>query len=62
ATQRLQKPLTAETAARWRGQVLEAAAATRGPNYRAVVNDGCTHCPVQSACPAHESGRQVGSA
>jgi superfamily I DNA/RNA helicase/RecB family exonuclease len=62
ATQRLQKPLTAETAARWRGQVLDAAAATRGPNYLAVVNDGCTHCPVQSACPAHESGRQVGSA
>jgi RecB family exonuclease len=59
ATQRLQPPLDAEDLDRWRGAIHEAAAATRGPHYLAVVNDSCRHCPVQTSCPAHDSGRQV---
>ena len=60
ATQREQQPLDEDARARWRTQVVDAAAATRGPHYVAKVNDGCTHCPVRGACPAHDSGRQVG--
>lgn len=62
ATQRQQPPLTAEAAERWRAKVIDAAAATRGPSFPAVGNDGCTHCPVRGACPAQDSGRQVGGA
>ncbi len=29
-----------------------AAAATRGPQFVARVNDGCAHCPVRPSCPA----------
>ncbi|MEO9222619.1 MAG: PD-(D/E)XK nuclease family protein, partial [Mycobacteriaceae bacterium] len=60
ATQREQQPLDGDATARWRAEVVDAAGATRGPYYVAKVNDGCTHCPVRGACPAHDSGRQVG--
>ncbi|WP_127783671.1 ATP-dependent DNA helicase [Rhodococcus sp. X156] len=60
ATQRSQPALTDETRAQWRGRVIDAAAATQGPEFLAVVNDGCTHCPVNGSCPAQDSGRQVG--
>lgn len=59
ATQRVQPPLDAETLDRWRDVIHEAAAATRGPQFLARVNDGCRHCPVLSSCPAHDEGRQV---
>jgi RecB family exonuclease len=59
ATQRVQPPLDAEALDRWRDVIHEAAAATRGPQFLARVNDGCRHCPVLSSCPAHDEGRQV---
>jgi superfamily I DNA/RNA helicase/RecB family exonuclease len=59
ATQRVQPPLDAEGIERWRTVIHEAAAATRGPQFLAQVNDGCRHCPVRSSCPAHDEGRQV---
>ncbi|MGN5235600.1 MULTISPECIES: PD-(D/E)XK nuclease family protein [unclassified Rhodococcus (in: high G+C Gram-positive bacteria)] len=59
ATQRVQPPLDEEGLEHWRGVIHEAAAATRGPQFLAQVNDGCRHCPVQSSCPAHDEGRQV---
>uniref|UniRef100_UPI000A7682A2 RecB family exonuclease n=1 Tax=Aldersonia kunmingensis TaxID=408066 RepID=UPI000A7682A2 len=59
ATQRLQPPLDAADLDRWRDTIQGAAAATRGPGYLAVVNDGCRHCPVRTSCPAQDSGRQV---
>ncbi len=59
ATQRVQPPLDDEGLDRWREVIHEAAAATRGPQFLAQVNDGCRHCPVQSSCPAHDEGRQV---
>ncbi|OAK56677.1 ATP-dependent helicase [Rhodococcoides kyotonense] len=59
ATQRMQEPPSPETLEEWRDIVHAAAAATKGPTFRAFVNDGCRHCPVKSSCPAHETGRQV---
>nr|WP_241385904.1 ATP-dependent DNA helicase [Rhodococcus sp. CH91] len=59
ATQRVQPPLDDEGLAQWREIIHEAAAATRGPQFVARVNDGCRHCPVLSSCPAHDAGRQV---
>ncbi|UYP17788.1 ATP-dependent helicase [Rhodococcus sp. Z13] len=59
ATQRVQPPLDDEALAHWRSVIHEAAAATRGPQFLARVNDGCRHCPVLSSCPAHDEGRQV---
>lgn len=59
ATERLQPAPDDALLAQWRQDVLVAAAATRGPSFAASVNDGCDHCPVRSACPAQDSGRQV---
>jgi hypothetical protein len=55
----VQSPLDAEGVQRWRDTIRDAAAATRGPEYRAVVSDGCRHCPVSRSCPARDCGRQV---
>lgn len=59
ATERLQPAPDDGRLAQWRQDVLVAAAATRGPSFTATVNDGCDHCPVRTACPAQDSGRQV---
>ena len=59
ATQRVQEAPTPEKLQEWRDIVHQAASATQGPQFQAYVNDGCRHCPVQSSCPAHETGRQV---
>ncbi|MCV7227078.1 ATP-dependent helicase [Mycolicibacterium komossense] len=53
ATERTQDPLTPQALADWRGEVQRAAAATAGPQFVARRNDGCAHCPVRPACPAH---------
>ncbi len=53
ATERAQDPLTPEALADWKAEVHRAAAATAGPQFVARRNDGCTHCPVRPACPAH---------
>lgn len=52
ATEREQDPMTPESAAQWRDTVQQAATATQGPQFVARINDGCTHCPVRSSCPA----------
>ncbi len=56
ATEREQDPLTPAARDEWRDLVRQAAAATAGPQFVARVNDGCTHCPVRPACPAHTEG------
>jgi superfamily I DNA/RNA helicase/RecB family exonuclease len=52
ATEREQDPQTADTRAEWLELVQQAAAATRGPEFLARINDGCAHCPVRPMCPA----------
>ncbi|HWT50137.1 MAG TPA: PD-(D/E)XK nuclease family protein, partial [Mycobacterium sp.] len=53
AIEREQDPLTAAARDEWRNLVLLAADATAGPQFIARRNDGCTHCPIRSCCPAH---------
>lgn len=55
ATEREQNPLTAEGLAQWRAQVSGVAAATRGPQFVARINDGCAHCPVAAMCPTRQT-------
>ena len=52
AVQREQDALTPDARTEWRELVQRAAAATRGPEFIARINDGCTHCPVRAICPA----------
>jgi superfamily I DNA/RNA helicase/RecB family exonuclease len=59
ATQRMQAPLDAEALDKWRGTIHDAAAATQGPSYLAMRNDGCRHCSVAGSCPVQDTGRQV---
>ncbi|MEV6429367.1 ATP-dependent DNA helicase [Nocardia sp. NPDC051463] len=59
ATQRMQLPLDAEALENWRGTIHDAAAATQGPSYLAMRNDGCRHCSVAGSCPVQDTGRQV---
>ncbi|WP_148280713.1 PD-(D/E)XK nuclease family protein [Nocardia cyriacigeorgica] len=59
ATQRTQKPLDTDALHIWRGTIHDAAAATKGPSYLAMRNDGCRHCAVASSCPVQDTGRQV---
>lgn len=59
ATERVQPALSEEDLARWIDAVHAAAAATRGPQFLAQINDGCGHCPVRSSCPVQDEGRQV---
>lgn len=59
ATQRMQPPLDPEALDKWRDTIHDAAAATQGPSYLAMRNDGCRHCPVSGSCPVQDTGRQV---
>ncbi|WP_433665473.1 ATP-dependent helicase [Nocardia sp. CA-128927] len=59
ATQRMQPPLDPEALDKWRNTIHDAAAATQGPSYLAMRNDGCRHCPVAGSCPVQDTGRQV---
>lgn len=52
ATEREQDPMGEQARDEWRRRVLDAAAATAGPQFVARVNDGCAHCPVRPMCPA----------
>nr|WP_281361502.1 ATP-dependent DNA helicase [Mycolicibacterium sediminis] len=51
-TEREQGPMTEDGRVTWQESVRDAAAATRGPEFVARVNDGCAHCPVSAMCPA----------
>ncbi|OBK74268.1 ATP-dependent DNA helicase [Mycobacterium sp. 1274761.0] len=55
ATERQQDPLTPDACDQWRDLVGQAAAATRGPQFLARINDGCAHCPVRQSCPAQHA-------
>ncbi|WP_280277243.1 ATP-dependent helicase [Nocardia wallacei] len=59
AAQRLQTALDADGVEQWRDAIHQAAAATRGPSYLAMRNDGCRHCSVSGSCPVQDTGRQV---
>ena len=59
ATERSQEPLDGEGLRTWLGAVQQAAQACAGPEYTAQQNQDCNRCPVRTACPVHESGRQV---
>lgn len=59
AAQRLQAALDADGVEQWRDAIHQAAAATRGPSYLAMRNDGCRHCSVSGSCPVQDTGRQV---
>lgn len=59
ATQRLQDPLDEKSLRDWRDTIHDAAAATKGPSYLAMRNDGCRHCSVAGSCPVQDAGRQV---
>ena len=52
ATEREQDPMGEQAREQWRRRVLDAAAATNGPQFLARINDGCAHCPVRPMCPA----------
>jgi superfamily I DNA/RNA helicase/RecB family exonuclease len=52
ATERAQDALTPEACGEWRANVRQAAADSRGPEFTARVNEGCTHCSVRAMCPA----------
>jgi len=54
AAEREQDPLTTAARDEWRNLVRLAAEATAGPQFIARRNDGCSHCPIRSCCPAHE--------
>jgi RecB family exonuclease len=54
--EREQDAMSADAVAEWRDSVGRAAAATRGPQFAARINDGCAHCPVRSSCPAQSEG------
>jgi superfamily I DNA/RNA helicase/RecB family exonuclease len=57
ATEREQSALAPDSAGEWRQTVQQAAGATAGPQFLARVNDGCAHCPMRVACPAHTAPR-----
>lgn len=52
ASEREQDALTPDAHAAWLDAVRRAAADTRGPQFVARINDGCSHCPVRAMCPA----------
>nr|WP_224770371.1 ATP-dependent DNA helicase [Mycobacterium simulans] len=56
ATEREQDPLTPAAGDEWRHLIRQAADATAGPQFVARRNDGCSHCPIRSCCPAHADG------
>ena len=59
AVERTQDPLDADGIAHWLAVVQDAARRTAGPAFAAVENGDCDRCPARTACPLHDSGRQV---
>lgn len=59
ATQREQDPMTPAARDQWRNLVRQAAEAATGPQFIARVNDGCSHCPVRTFCPAYGNGSSL---
>lgn len=61
AVQRSQTALDGAAVAHWLEVVREAARRTAGPAFEAIENGDCQRCPSRTACPLHDSGRQVTS-
>ncbi|MCA1572848.1 MAG: PD-(D/E)XK nuclease family protein, partial [Chloroflexi bacterium] len=59
AAERTQAPLAPDAVAHWLAVVQDAARRTAGPAFAAVENGDCARCPARTACPLHDSGRQV---
>ncbi|MGH4025950.1 MAG: PD-(D/E)XK nuclease family protein, partial [Pseudonocardiaceae bacterium] len=59
AVQRSQSALDGPAVAHWLEVVRQAARRTAGPTFEAVENGDCQRCPARTACPLHDSGRQV---
>jgi RecB family exonuclease len=59
ATERTQAPLDNAAVAHWLSVVQDVARRTAGPAFAAVENGDCDRCPSRTACPLHDSGRQV---
>lgn len=59
AKQVKQPPLDEAGVRKWRDAIHAAAAATQGPSFLAMRNDGCRHCTVAGSCPVQDTGRQV---
>ena len=57
AAERDQDPMSADSRLEWLDRVQAAASATKGPEFSARVNDGCSHCPVRPMCPAQAALR-----
>ena len=57
--QRSQAALDPDAVAHWLEVVRETARRTAGPAFAAVENGDCQRCPSRTACPLHDSGRQV---
>jgi len=59
AVQRSQSALDGPAVAHWLEVVRQAARRTAGPTFEAIENGDCQRCPARTACPLHDSGRQV---
>jgi RecB family exonuclease len=60
ATIRAQPPLSESEDPRWaESLVREAASAMAASTFRAVINDACPFCAVNTSCPLSGKGRQV---
>jgi RecB family exonuclease len=60
AAVRVQPPLAETEDPGWaEGLVREAATAMAASTFRAVVNDACPYCAVNTSCPLSGKGRQV---
>ncbi|MGH3909967.1 MAG: PD-(D/E)XK nuclease family protein, partial [Pseudonocardiaceae bacterium] len=59
SVQRSQAALDGPAVARWLEVVRETARRIAGPAFDAIENGDCQRCPSRTACPLHDSGRQV---
>ncbi|MDT7615621.1 MAG: hypothetical protein QOF00_3068 [Pseudonocardiales bacterium] len=59
AKEPVQPPLDDDAVAHWEQVVRSSAHETSGSQFIARVGPDCDRCPVRSACPVEESGRQV---
>jgi hypothetical protein len=60
AKEQVQPGLDAADDPQWpRALVEQVVDGVSGSTFAALVNPGCSHCPVRTACPAHPDGERV---
>lgn len=59
ATERVQPPLDADAQQQWLAATRAIAEATNGPSFTARESPDCVRCPVRTACPLSDAGRQI---